>query len=279
MLHVSAALNANASADLITQSGHIQAGHVTEYPVTPSMGHTHGMTPLHHYDRKPVEPNRLCRIAFLDAAAVDAVKANHDVVLEGLPPEFMYPKSREFFLDHLACNPSNTIVGVIDGQTLAAKSTITCYSSDKPYYWNEGYTPVMRNEDICVIGGVTVLPEYRGNDFMRSMVQAWKKHALNNDKEWLLAEIDMRNVHSLENFLVEGIHVVGIATDKSDGGHNHIVARRTDAANAENILADPERAVTVCVTDIDMQKYLLEEGYVGVGCDLKARTITYTPAI
>lgn len=268
MLHNSTALTA-APADILEQIPN---------PVTPSMGRTFGVTPLKQFAKMPVDPSRICRVAFLDASAVDAIKANHDIVLEGLPPEYMYPKSKEFFLDLYACDPSNTIVGVIDGHTLAAKSTLTCHSAERPYKWSEGYTPTMTDDQLCVIGGITVLPSYRGNDFMRSMVQAWKRHAVDVKKDWLLAEIDVRNVHSLENFLVEGIHVVGIATDKSDGGRNHIVARRSDEADTQ-LIVDPLRAHTVHVENFDAQQDLLAQGYVGVGCDIAARTITYTPSI
>lgn len=267
MLQTSTAHAFAAPADILEQTTH---------PVSPCMGRTFGVTQLKKLDRQPVEPNRICRVAFLDASAVDAIKSNHDIVLQDLPPEFMYPKSREFFLDLFACDPSNTIVGVIDGSLLAAKSTITSHNAERPYGWSEGYTPTMRDDQLCVIGGVTVLPSYRGNDFMRSMVQGWKQHALDVKKDWLLAEIDVKNIYSLENFLVEGLHVVGIAIDKSDGGINHIVARRTEEAN-QQLIIDPLLAHTVHVQNVDAQRQLLQEGYVGVACDLAAKTITYIP--
>lgn len=234
-----------------------------------------GTAPLYRISKVPLAEARECTVAFMNAGATAPMKAVHDRTLEGLPPEFMYPKSEAYFLK-VFDNPNNAIVGIIDGDILTAKSILTCPDAENPYGWGDNFTPPMEDRDICVSGGITVLPEYRGNEFMRTMVHTWKQHAADVGRPWLLAEVDVRNMHSLENFLAEGLQVIGLATDKSDGGNNYIVARKTDEADAGNIL--PDDAVWCSVTEITAQRALLDQGYVGVGCDVQGNRVAYAPA-
>jgi hypothetical protein len=246
------------------------------YRVASDMYDLQGAAPLFKVARVKLDQPRDCAVAFMNVAATAPMKAVHDRTLEGLPPEYMYPKSEQYFLNVLS-NANNAIVGIIDGDILAAKSILTCPDDESPYGWGDNFTPPMRDDEICVSGGISVLPEYRGNEFMRTMVHSWKEHAGTVGREWLLAEVDVRNLYSLENFLSEGLHVIGLATDKSDGGNNYIVARRTeDAVAAEPIL---DNAIWCDVMAVDEQRALLNDGYVGVSCDMRNQRVAYAPAV
>ncbi|WP_435641638.1 GNAT family N-acetyltransferase [Micavibrio aeruginosavorus] len=179
---------------------------------------------------------------------------------------FMLPKPASFFVDHFNRNHGNTVVGVVHKGKLIGEAIVLNPSIDHPKTGMVDMPPVGAADDITLLQGVTVLPTYRNNGLMHSMVKAWLNHGIQANKGHALAEVDVNNIASWATFLDQGMEIPSIGVDPSDGTvvynlHETLPnIQKKRLTQAFNEVADGCK--TCPMHDIETQKSMLDQGYV-----------------
>ncbi len=224
-------------------------------------------------------------VVFLEPCHVRQIKALHDIVYdspENRQNKFILQRDEGYFLDALTGHNGNAVIGIVSRGQLIAKSAIFHPTKEDPSAAEAMADTVINAppEQTSVLQAVTVSPDCRGNGLMQTMLRHWYQHARAHDRCHVLSEIEIHNQPSLSAFLKAGLHIAGIHTSHVDGARvTHAHARIKYAAHAHlddnfNAQACGEAAYIPCLADdLDAQRRLLEEGYVGVSLEEEGQVL------
>ncbi|GEM_PF-931199 len=230
---------------------------------------------------------------FLDLSHLDEMLALQDRVYADLPDSeknFIIPKTREFFEKHLTSG--HPIIGVVCGDQIVAQSIIRTPSVTDP---KTGMTDMPHLSDLpvdtlTIMQGVLCDPAHRGNKLMQGMVKQWLSWAGANGRSNAVAEIEVRNHHSWSVFIDEGLWLVSIGHDKSDGSNlynahqalpedGRIKYKAIKKIGEEFTNVAKGESFTTCPTqDLQQQKALMDLGYACRGWDKSSKTMAFTKA-
>ncbi len=160
-------------------------------------------------------------VGFLDEGHINEIKAFHDHIVKTLNPDeqaFFLQKPRSFFANHFKKGNGNAVLAIVkeDGAVIA-QAIILNPSYTSPDTGMVDMDLSCRTDSITVLQGVGVLPEMRGNGLMHDLVSHWLDYAYSLGKTNAIAEIDVNNIASWNVFLKEGLKLVGMGIDPSDG--------------------------------------------------------------
>lgn len=227
---------------------------------------------------------------------IDEILALQSRVYEDLPPQkknFIVPKSRAFFQDHL--DKDHPILLVMSDGKCIAQSIIRAPSVNDP---DIGMTDMdelksYSAEELTILQGVICDPDYRGNALMEQMVGHWLQWALANDRPYALAEIEVRNHHSWSVFMKQGMWLVGLGRDEQDGARlynafqnledetgkvKYRVMKKLGQAFADAVGAsqDQDGVIECARGDLPKQHDLMKQGYGCENWDAATQTMKYS---
>ncbi|MBI1327290.1 MAG: hypothetical protein GC136_06565 [Alphaproteobacteria bacterium] len=220
------------------------------------------------------------RLVYAQIPDTPVLAALHEYVIASLPAEektFMLPKPESFFEYHLQQGAGNAVISAYIEERLVAKSIILHPHESYAYRPLEGTPlPPQGLSSVSVMQGTSVHPEYRGNGLMQIMVKAWQKHAADHNRDYLIAEIETRNVYSLKNFLDEGLSIVSAGYDPLDNAPVSIgYKKRSKFAVATHLNIPTSDEIWCDVQDVERIQQLVAAGYKGISCDIKAGQVKY----
>lgn len=188
---------------------------------------------------------------------------------------FLLPKTDTFLRQHF--DHGGMIVGIVQGDTLVAQAMLTMPTAAKPYTGMTDMALPAPLENIAVLHGVVVHPDFRGNDLMTVMTETRTRHARQNGRLHLVSEIAAANPHSWGVQLKQGLQIHSIGVDPEDGTvlynmyayiPDMLKNKAKDAFNAAATVAVPQ-------ADLEAQKKLMAKGYRGVTYDAPAQKIYF----
>ncbi len=208
-------------------------------------------------------------LVLLKPASVHAAIALHQATIDAFPPEeksFMLAKSDRYFSGHVNKADGNAILGIVCDSQLIAQAVITHPAKDWRDTGMVDMKPVAPAHQTSVLQAVCVDRAYRGQMLMQHLIGQWLLHAAQYGRTHLLAEIDVRNAGSWDNFLKGGLNIHSIGIDPADSTLLYnAYATVTEAAQKKilplfNSAARP--SLFACgVADIEQQQTLFKNGY------------------
>jgi ribosomal protein S18 acetylase RimI-like enzyme len=213
---------------------------------------------------------------------IDAILSLQDQVYAGLSQQeraYLLPKDRAFFEKHFLSG--NIVLGVVHNNQLIAQSIIVNPTDENP---KSGMTDLhmkqVRPQDMSVLQGVVVDPNFRGNGLMSIMVAAWTVAAAQMGRKSAVAEVAAGNHYSWAVFLKEGLCIQSIGEDKSDNTVLYNLYAPVKLLMKRILKADfnkaaVRRGVRVSVSDLEQQQKFLLEGYKGIALDAGGQSIVF----
>lgn len=237
-----------------------------------------GTHPINKLNQTRLFTPQTADVVLLESGAIKAIADLHVSVMRDLTEEeqsFMLGKSRKDF-QALYSNPENGVVGVVHNGELVAKAHMVCPTVDAPYGWHDGVTPVAEPGAMTVTQGVCVARSHRGNEFMVSMLRAWEDHAKGLGKTHLVAEAEIKNIHSVENFLSAGFNIHAAAIDAYDNAPVFVFAKDLDQKYRPDAAAFGEiKLIAADDNAYDKHRAAIEEGFVGIAMTSDYKSIVY----
>jgi len=222
--------------------------------------------------RKTGQPFVIKSLAKEDGGKILALQ---DVVFQTLSETektYLKLRSRDFIDAHFADN--GAVIGALSEGRLIGQAIIHNPTPVNPDTGMVDMEPVGAPDKMTVLQAVSVHPEYRGNRLMQKMVRYWLQHAHKAGRTHAIAEIAARNHYSWRVFVREGLNIVGIGVDEEDGTRVYNAYERVDVAlSMEGRKITPAEAQYCPKAELDKQKKLIEQGYVGVDYDDKQKTM------
>lgn len=218
------------------------------------------------------------KAVLLNAAHIDHILELQDTVFDYLTEKqkpFLCAKTNAFMQHHF--QNGGVVVGIVQDNVLVAQTMITMPTTAKPYTGMTDMALPAPLENLAVLHGISVHPDFRGNDLMTVMNDLCTQHAKQNGRLHLLAEIVADNPHSWRVQLKEGLQIHSVGVDPADGTvlynmHAYIPDmlknKAKDAFNAAATVPVPQQ-------DLEAQKKLIASGYQGVKYDAAAKQIHF----
>jgi hypothetical protein len=183
---------------------------------------------------------------------------------------FMLKKDRCFFEKHF--KSGNTVLGVIHNGQLIAQSIIVNPTADNPKTGMVDMVLPCAPENLTVIQGVVVDPDFRGNALMMHMVDVWLDISNTAGRSHAISEVTVNNPHSWVTFMKEGLRIHSIGIDKSDNTEVYNMCAKVKPLikkrlNSSFNSAAKKKGTPCAATDIKKQKKLLQNGFQGVTYD------------
>ncbi len=211
------------------------------------------------------EPFSIRKLGFED---IDEMKALEAEIMAGLEDSDAFsPDEKNDILDDLELGAM--IFGVFVKDKLRAYRYISFPKRTKENY---GRDIGMNGKELDKVVNFTttiVHPEYRGNRLQRKTM----KHALEQLKgteyRYLIATISPLNYYSLKNMIRSGFVIkkiklkYGKIADEIDGKIRYILLRDIN----DDIRKKYRKTIVVNNTEIDLQKNLIKNGYMGYDVD------------
>jgi ribosomal protein S18 acetylase RimI-like enzyme len=136
---------------------------------------------------------------------INLQKTVHDS-LSAEEKAFLLPKSKDFFAEHFV--QGNHVIGILCNNVLIAQSIIVNPAAGHSVMAVVD-VPIQepKAEQISILQGVVVHPDYRGNKLMNEMVGAWLTLAGQLGRQHASARVHTDNQASLAVFMKEGFTV------------------------------------------------------------------------
>lgn len=218
-------------------------------------------------------------ILTLDPSDIPQILKLQDQVFDSLTADeqnFLLRKDKAFFEDHFA--NGNVVLGIVSEGRLIAQSVILNPTSAHPKSGMTDMALDARPDEVTVLQGVIVHPDYRGNKLMTFMVDEWLAVANAQGRKHALAEVTTENFFSWSVFMKEGLGIHSLGCDKSDGTDLYnmyaevapLMEKRL--SGAFNSAAE---VVKVPLLDLESQKTLTEAGFLGVAFEAANQNIVF----
>lgn len=201
--------------------------------------------------------------------------------LTGDEKSFLLEKPKSFFEGHFSKAKDNIVLGIVCNDNLIGQSIILNPSTTHPGTGMTAMAPVGAPDTISVLQGVSVLPEFRNNKLMHQMVHAWLNHALLQNKQHALAEVEVHNIGSWSAFLNEGMQITSIGVDPDDGALLYNMHETLPEIMKKRLSLSFNHAAensTLCaIDDYKTQIDMLKNGHVISGWKKETKQFILTP--
>jgi hypothetical protein len=206
-------------------------------------------------------------IRFLDEEDLQKVIRLQEIVLNNLnDPELYHPASKELLQEYLGRERS--AIGVEIDEGLVGFSCIQMPGGNKQ---NLGHDIGMPLEDLKKAANIQftfVHPDYRGNAFQIKLIKLLLAIIKDLGYFHALCTVSPKNYHSLRNMFQNGLLIKEITT-KYGGLLRYILYKNI------NISSNPawQDVIIIESSDIEGQKKLLNEGYLGFDASKRSNEI------
>ncbi|MBI3440284.1 MAG: GNAT family N-acetyltransferase [Proteobacteria bacterium] len=222
-------------------------------------------------------------LVLLAASHIDSILALQEVVFATLSDQsqaFLLRKDKDFFEQHFARD--SLVLGIIHDGQLVAQSVVVHPTTAHPKTGMVDMALDVPVENITVIQGVIVHPDYQGNRLMTALVDTWLELAEKQGRTHAIAEVAVDNYYSWSIFLKEGMEIDSIGEDPADGTQVYnfhaqvspLLEKRLKPAFNK---ASAKNSVPSQSSDLEQQKDLLSRGYKGVSFDAASNVIAFKP--
>ena len=218
-------------------------------------------------------------IVTLSAHDIPQILKLQDEVFDSLTADeqtYLLRKEKAFFDGHFA--HGNIVIGIVSEGRLIAQSVILHPTAAHP---KSGMTDMLldaKPDEVTVLQGVIVHPDFRGNKLMTFMVDEWLAVANAEGRKHALAEVTTGNFFSWSVFMKEGLGIHSLGHDDIDGSELYnmyaevaplMEKRLTGAFN------EAAAVVKVQVCDLESQKTLTNAGFLGVAFEAANQNIVF----
>jgi ribosomal protein S18 acetylase RimI-like enzyme len=169
-----------------------------------------------HQNAKTKHPN----IAFyaMDKQSIPQLLGLQQTVYDALDEDkkrFILPKSKGYLTSHF--ENGSTAIGIsIDGKHIA-QALIAMPSEANPNTCLIDFDLQHPLEELSVIQGLLVHPDFRGLKLGQLMIEVWIKIAEEAQKKYCMAETETRNHYSWRLFLDADVPIISTGHDAEDG--------------------------------------------------------------
>ncbi len=220
-------------------------------------------------------------IIALGAEDIPQILKLQDAVFDSLTAEeqnYLLRKEKGFFENHFS--KGNMVLGIVSEGQLIAQSVILHPTAQNP---KSGMTDMILNakpEEITVLQGVIVHPDFRGNKLMTFMVDEWLGVAKQEGRKHALAEVTTGNFFSWSVFLKEGLAIHSLGHDDIDGSDLYNMYAKVGPLMKQRLKgsfndAAAPSSVKVGVNDLESQKTLTRAGFLGVAFDAANQDVVF----
>lgn len=215
---------------------------------------------------------------------IDQILSLQDEVFGALSEDeraFLVKKNRAFFEAHFS--HGNIVLGIVHDGHLVAQSVIVNPTTQHPKTGMVDMALTAKPEQITVLQGISVHPDYRGNRLMTVMVDAWLAEARRQNRTEALAEVAVGNHYSWSVFMKEGLRIDSLGIDPADGTQVYNVTANVTSLSKQRLKRTFNRkaarhGVTCPKDDLKRQRELLAEGYKGVKFNPANGDILFRPS-
>ena len=210
-----------------------------------------------HQNAKTKHPN----IAFyaMDKQSIPQLLGLQQTVYDALDDDkkrFILPKSKGYLTSHFA--NGSTAIGIgINGKHVA-QALIAMPSEKNPNTCLIDFDLQHPLEELSVIQGLLVHPDFRGLKLGQLMIEVWIKIAEEAQKKYCMAETETRNHYSWGLFLDAGVPIISTGHDAEDGAdlfhHCHEIGAH---------VSDPEISHELDSQDFQTIRHFSQQGFIG----------------
>lgn len=212
-----------------------------------------------HNNAKTKHPN----IAFyaMDKQSIPQLLELQQNVYDDLADDkkrFILPKSKGYLTSHF--ENGSTAIGIsIDGKHIA-QALIAMPSEANPNTCLIDFDLQHPLEELSVIQGLLVHPDFRGLKLGQLMIEVWIKIAEEAQKKYCMAETETRNHYSWGLFLDADVPIISTGHDAEDGADLFHHCHKIDGHVPESEISQ----------EIDSQDFsaiasLSQKGFIGTG--------------
>lgn len=218
-------------------------------------------------------------ITILGQSDITEILKLQDEVVNSLTADeqnYLLRKDSLFFENHFA--NGNIVLGIMSEGKLIAQSVILHPSEAFPKSGMTDMALDAKPEEVTVLQGVIVHPDYRGNKLMTFMVDEWLAVANAEGRKHALAEVTTENFFSWSVFMKEGLGIHSLGCDKTDGTDLYNMYAEVAPLMEKRLSGAFNSAaavVKVPLTDLDSQKTLTEAGFLGVAFEAANQNIVF----
>jgi len=180
-------------------------------------------------------------------------------------------KDRQFYEKHFAEN--NEVIGIMIGNRLIAQASILYPTIANPNT-GIGLQLNVQLEDMAVLQGAIVDPEYRGNSLQRVLINARLAQASKRGRLDVFCQVSLGNTASLAGLLHEGMHIENISVSLHTGADVYVMHSHVSSTMTGFCTEFDELTLEVARSDIRRQKELFSDGYKATAMDRAAKIIT-----
>lgn len=212
-----------------------------------------------HQNAKTKHPN----IAFyaMDKQSIPQLLGLQQTVYDALDDDkkrFILPKSKGYLTSHF--ENGSTAIGIsIDGKHVA-QALIAMPSEENQNTSLVDFDLQHPLEELSVIQGLLVHPNFRGLKLGQLMIEAWIKIAEEAQKKYCMAETETRNHYSWGLFLDAGVPIISTGHDAEDGADLFHHCHKIGAHSPE-----PEISHKINSQDFSAITSLSQKGFIGTG--------------
>lgn len=210
-----------------------------------------------HQNAKTKHPN----IAFyaMDNQSIPQLLGLQQTVYDALDEDkkrFILPKSKGYLTSHFA--NGSTAIGIgINGKHVA-QALIAMPSEKNPNTCLIDFDLQHPLEELSVIQGLLVHPDFRGLKLGQLMIEVWIKIAEEAQKKYCMAETETRNYYSWGLFLDAGVPIISTGHDAEDGAdlfhHCHEIGAH---------VSDPKISHELDSQDFQTIRHFSQQGFIG----------------
>ena len=135
-------------------------------------------------------------------------------------------------------------------------------------------------EQLSILQAVSIHHDFRGYGLMNKLVSSWVRESLNDNRKYLLAEIETGNIASWKSFLTGGLNIVSMGRDPSDGTVVYNACEKSAIAAKRQLTPEFNRAskmpeIACPLEKISEQKNLFQKGYQAVGYNSERKALAF----
>lgn len=215
---------------------------------------------------------------------IDHVVALQQSVHSGLSDDqkaFLVERDHAYFKKHF--ERGHLVLGVVHGDKLVAQALMTLPTAQFPETGMTDMPLPAAPENIAVLNGVVVHPDYRGNNLQTVLADARITLAGVQGRHHIISEIAAENCYSWHNLMQKGLSIHSMTHDKNDGTplynmHADISKKGRSLSSIFNRKSGTHRVV--CGQDnLEVQQALLALDYKGLHHNPRHKTIVFAKPV
>lgn len=234
-------------------------------------------------EKGQLQNGKIFQLVLLDPTHTSICHSFHHAIVKHMSKaeqSFILDKPQSYFSSHLTPGNTGKIIGIVVDGRLAGQAIIHNPTTQNPETGMVDMKLPDQPENLSVLQAVSIDPGFRGQGLMNKLVSSWIRESLNDNRKYLVAEIETGNIASWKSFLTGGLNIVSLGRDPGDGTIVYNACEKTAIAAKRQLTPEFNRAskmpeIACPLEKISEQKNLFQKGYQAVGYNATRKALAF----